>query len=308
MNRLEYLITKALHAHRGARSKSTLRRQEAEGKQMARQLYGAGYKLTALSQIRGKSVDCLTDIWKGDRADPTTGRVRQLAAGTQAIRLTTLRLICHFAGKEGLVPKSNKRAGLVPRERVPAANIAWKLSNTDLAKVRSPEVRLVLRLQAAFALRKEEACLLDARIADRGNVLQLTRGTKGRRPRSIPIVSDEQRALLREVKIFNDSTPRGTLVTGASLKQSYSTYKNDMAAAGLTHGHGLRHRYAQERHFALTQERDKEKHEGWLSPKAGGPATDKLSEDNRIIDNAVRELLAEELGHTRTRVCAIYIG
>ena len=126
--------------------------------------------------------------------------------------------------------------------------------------------------------------------------------------KSLHIVSDEQRALLREVKIFNDSTPRGTLVTGASLKESFNTYKNSMQAAGLFHGHGLRHRYAQERHFALTQERDTKKNPGWLSPKAGGPPTEKLSENNRIIDAAVRGVLAEELGHKRTRVVAIYIG
>ena len=106
---------------------------------MARQLYAGGYRLTELRQLRGKSVDFVQDVWAGRRADPETGKIRVIGSGTQATRMTTLRAICRYAGKPGLVPKSNKAAGLPPRERTPVADIAWKLSDQDLGKVNNAE-------------------------------------------------------------------------------------------------------------------------------------------------------------------------
>ena len=95
---------------------------------MARQLWDGGYRITELKQLRGKSVDLLTDVWKGARANPCTGKVRQLSKGVQEVRMTTLRLICRLGGKPGLLPKTNKKAGLEPRERTPSVNIAWKVT------------------------------------------------------------------------------------------------------------------------------------------------------------------------------------
>ena len=139
MNRLEYLIVREIERHRGSKSFATIAREKGDGRQMARQLYAGGYRLTELRQLRGKSVDFVQDVWAGRRADPETGKIRVIGSGTQATRMTTLRAICRYAGKPGLVPKSNKAAGLPPRERTPVADIAWKLSDQDLGKVNNAE-------------------------------------------------------------------------------------------------------------------------------------------------------------------------
>ena len=299
MNRLEYLIVREIERHRGSKSFATIAREKVDGRQMARQWYAGGYKLTELRQLRGKSVDFIRDIWAGRRADPETGKIRVIGSGTQATRMTTLRAICRYAGKPGLVPKSNKAAGLPPRERTPVADIAWKLSDQDLGKVNNANARLVLRLQQEFGLRKKEGFLLDARRCDKGPYLVLDRGTKGGQRRQVPIVTDEQRKLLAAVKVQNRTTPGGTLVSGASLKGAFNEYKLGMAHAELTHGHGLRHGYAQARYETLT---------GWPSPKSGGLKPGQLSEDDLVIDARVRAELALELGHKRAGVMNTYIG
>ena len=285
--------------HRGSKSFSTLARERADGRQMARQLYAGGYKLTELRQLRGKSVAFIQDVWAGRCPDPETGKIRVIGSGTQATRMTTLRAICRYAGKPGLVAKSNKVAGLPPRDRMPVADVSWRLTDADLGKVPNQHVRLVLRLQQAFGLRKKEGYLLDARRCDKGPFLVLDRGTKGGQRRQVPIVTNEQRSLLAAVKVANAVTPGGTLVSGASLKIAFGEYKRGMAGAELTHGHGLRHGYAQARYQTLT---------GWPSPKAGGLKPGQLSEDDLAIDARVRAELAIELGHKRAGVVATYIG
>lgn len=74
---------------------------------------------------------------------------------------------------------------------------ARALDSDKLAKVPDERVRMALRLQAAFGLRREEALKFTPSIADKGDHLHL-KGSwcKGGRPRDIPIRTAEQRALL----------------------------------------------------------------------------------------------------------------
>ena len=299
MKKIEYEAVSVLRKDRGKLSSSTQARQRQEGRQMMRQVVGGGFKIDNLRQLKGRHVEHILDIWQGFKADPETGKVRGIAPGVQAVRLTTLRKLTKAAGKPGLVPRLNKRAGIQPRERTPVANIAWKLMPDDLVKILTSNVRLVLQLQYRFGLRKKEAHLLDARSADRGTTLRIEKGTKGGRPRSVEITTQAQRDLLAEVKLANGRTPEGTLVSGASLKAAFDTYKHDMAGAGLSRAHGLRHQYAQDRYKALM---------GMACPKAGGMLLKKMSQNDRVKDAAIRQVLAGELGHGRTAVVSVYIG
>ena len=308
MNRFGFVGVREVEKHRGALSESTIARQKQEVRQISQQLHAGGFKLTELRQLRGKSIAFLLDVWAGRRSDPANDmKVRALSPGVQAVRLSTLRKLCKWGGKPGLLPKKNIKAGIEPRERVPVANVAWNLTQTDLAKVSSHHVRLVLRLQREFGLRRKEGFLLDARTAVRGEVLSLTKGTKGGKPRQVPIRTEDQRTLLAQVQAANGLTPKGTLVSGPSLKGSFDEYKNEMRRAGLFHGHGLRHAYAQERYHHLVKRLDPAG-KGWLCPKAGGPGFSQLSPNDRKIDADARKALIYELGHGRVEVAAIYLG
>jgi len=76
-------------------------------------------------------------------------------------------------------------------------------------------------------------------------------------------------------------------------------YEGNTLRAGLSHMHGLRHAYAQNRYEELT---------GWKCPAAGGPDSKYLTPDQREADRQARLTISRELGHEREQVTAAYLG
>ncbi|MDR0735553.1 MAG: hypothetical protein LBF51_01755 [Zoogloeaceae bacterium] len=76
-------------------------------------------------------------------------------------------------------------------------------------------------------------------------------------------------------------------------------YDGQCQRAGLSRMHGLRHRYAQRRHEALT---------GWKAPAAGGLPAGAWTLEQRARDALARRIISRELGHERAQVTAIYLG
>jgi hypothetical protein len=144
------------------------------------------------------------------------------------------------------------------------------LKHAQLARVRDENVRMSLRLQRAFGLRREEAIKLQPRWADRGDHLQLKASwTKGGRERTVPIRTEAQRALLEQAKQLAGT---GSLIPrGRSYIEQLRIYERHTANAGLSKMHGLRHAYAQQRYLEIT---------GWPSPHAGGPGKEALTRCN----------------------------
>lgn len=303
MNRFQYVAAQAVWKHRSDLSDKTLANRRQEVKSMGAQLWLGGFKLTELRQLKGKSIGFLLDVWQGKKMDPVTGRVRALAPATLENKISTLRRVCEWAGKSGLVPKTSRKLGLVPRERYERSNVAWSLKtegkNVERISANLPHIRYAVRLQEQLGLRKKEALRLNVAESDKGSRLYVVAGTKGGRPRWVPIRTQEQRQLLNEVREFQKRTPRGTLITGATQKATFDDYKRGMQAAEFTKGHGLRHQYAQDRYQALT---------GRPCEKAGGLPSFRLSVADEAEDRRARELLARELGHGRIEVVAVYIG
>ena len=135
-------------------------------------------------------------------------------------------------------------------------------------------------------------------IADRGTYLSVTHGTKGGRDRVEPIRTPEQRALLDLAKTFCPTRSSSTSDPQRSLAQWKNHYDEEVRSCGITRedgitSHGLRHQYANERYRELT---------GSDSPVRGGAPVD------RDADRAAREVVAEELGHSREAVTTHYLG
>ncbi|MCY1512934.1 hypothetical protein D9M68_474140 [compost metagenome] len=84
-----------------------------------------------------------------------------------------------------------------------------------------------------------------------------------------------------------------------SFIQQRHVYDGQCKAAGLSHMHGLRHRYAQQRYEALT---------GWKAPAAGGPSARSLTPAQRAMDTQARQAISRELGHERAQITAVYLG
>lgn len=154
------------------------------------------------------------------------------------------------------------------------------------------------QLQQAFVLRREESIKFRPAYADQGNRIVLKGSwTKGGRERTVPITTSEQRAMLDQA---HQLAGAGSLIPAhKTYIQQRHTYDGQCKAAGLSHMHGLRHRYAQIRYAALT---------GWKVPTAGGPPSQTLTPTQRSSDTRARRMISRELGHERVQITAVYLG
>jgi len=187
----------------------------------------------------------------------------------------------------------------VPERRyVTNISKARELETTALAKITDEHVRMSLRLQAAFGLRREEAIKFQPGYADQGDHIMLKGSwTKGGRERSIPMTTTEQREVLQAAHRLAGV---GSLIPADKryIDQRH-IYDGQCKTAGLSHMHGLRHQYAQKRYEALT---------GWKAPAAGGPSSKTLTPIQREKDAQARQIISRELGHERTQITAVYLG
>jgi integrase len=253
----------------------------------ARQLREAGFCQMRASSLKGKHIEVLLQRWQAEG----------LSAGTLKNRLSHLRWWAEKVGKAGILPADNAKLGISERHFETQENKAKDLGS-ELDRISDPYVRMSLRLQAAFGLRREESIKFQPDYADRNDHIVLKGSwAKGGRERTIPITTQEQRAVLDEAHRLARS---GSLIPAdKSYIQQRQVYDGQCKRAGLSNMHGLRHQYAQMRYEALT---------GWKAPKAGGPNADQLEPFQRQSDRDARQEISRELGHERIAVTAVYLG
>jgi integrase len=200
--------------------------------------------------------------------------------------------------KQNVIARANDHYGIPDRKFIGEQSKAQQLDIAKLEQIRDPHVRMSLRLQAAFGLRREEALKIQPRWSDQGDCLQLKASwTKGGRPRTVPIRTDAQRAVLEDAKAL---AGLGSLIpSDRQYIQQLRIYERQTANAGLSKMHGLRHAYAQRRYEELT---------GWTCPHAGGPSQRALPLDQRARDGQARLIISQELGHVRAQIVAVYCG
>lgn len=135
-------------------------------------------------------------------------------------------------------------------------------------------------------------------VSDKGNQLFLQGSwCKGGRKRYVPIITKEQRVLLEEAKNFVSNPEASLIPISRSYKQQHEVYKTQAQFLGLNKLHGLRYAYAQHRYQTIT---------GWLSSLAGGPSRKALTSEQRTLDLYARNIITEELGHSRRQILKIY--
>ncbi|ROR17902.1 integrase-like protein [Comamonas sp. BIGb0124] len=253
----------------------------------ARQLREAGFRQMKASSLKGKHVQSLLERWQGEG----------LSSGTIKNRLSHLRWWAEKIGKAGILPSDNTQLGVPERRYV--TNISKAREPDDrLARITDPHVRVSLRLQAEFGLRREESIKFQPRHADGGDHIAIKGSwAKGGRDRTVPITTPEQRAVLDEAHRLAGS---GSLIPAhKTYIQQRHVYDGQCKAAGLSNMHGLRHRYAQMRYEMLM---------GWKAPVVGGTHYSAMSAEQRLQDHQVRLHISLELGHGRVGVVSIYLG
>ena len=255
---------------------------------IANQLHELGLRRMQPRSLKPKHVDALVDLWKD----------QGISVGTLKNRLSALRWWAKKVNKPSIIAKDNSVYAIGTRNCVAEESKALELGEKKLSEISDPYVRLSIRLQAAFGLRREESIKFSPGYAIQDDHIRLKASwTKGGRARTVPIRNDEQRRLLEEIKAF----AKGGALIPAHLNyvQQLNRYQRQLRTAGMKKLHGLRHAYAQRRYEELI---------GWKAPVAGGPAAKSLNDDQRALDKKARAVISSELGHNRVRVSAVYLG
>jgi len=274
------------HSHEG--SFETRVGRERQLSAIANQLHELGFRQLRATSLKRKHVQALVDHWLAQNLSP----------GTIKNRMSCLRWWAEKVNRRAVVAGSNDFYGIPDRQFVSHHSKARDLKWGQLVLVKDEHVRMSLRLQQAFGLRREEAIKLQPRWADRGDHLHLKASwTKGGRERTVPIRTREQRALLEQAKRL---VGLGALIPrGRQYIEQLRIYERHTANAGLSKMHGLRHAYAQQRYLELT---------GWPSPHGGGPSKKDLTPAQRQFDLQARLAISRELGHVRDQITAVYLG
>ncbi len=212
--------------------------------------------------------------------------------------LAVIRWWSHKVDKQNVVARSNEHYGIPDRRFVTNASKAKTVTQSQLDKVRDDHVRMSLELQQAFGLRREEVITFQPRFAEQGDHIVLKANwTKGGKEWAIPVRTKEQRDVLNRAWRLAGF---GSLIPSArNYVHQLRVYEGNTLRAGLSHMHGLRHSYAQNRYEELT---------GWKAPAAGGPGSKVLTSEQREADRVARLTISRELGHEREAVTAAYLG
>jgi len=279
---------KQLCRHNREGSFGTQVQRERELTLIANQLHDLGYRCMNQRSLKPKHIEALVGRWLKE----------DIATGTIKNRMSAIRWWARKVDKQNVVARSNVHYGIPNRIFVTNESKAKSLFEGDLAKVRDVHVRMSLRLQQAFGLRREEAIKFMPSVADKGDYLQLKPSwTKGGKARQVPIRTEAQRKLINMV---HKLAGKGSLIPSTrNYVQQLRIYEGHTNRAGLSKMHGLRHAYAQRRYFEIT---------GWQSPAAGGPTSKQLTNSHRQKDYAARLTISKELGHEREQVTAVYLG
>ena len=256
---------------------------------IADQLDEMGFRHMNAHSLKPKHVEKLVERWLAEHLSP----------GTIKNRMSALRWWAEKTGKENIIARTNAAYGIPDRVYVTNISKAKELAMDQLANIRTLCIRISLRLQGAFGLRREESIKIVPSWADRGGSLMLKDSwTKGGREREISVRTLEQRQLLDEAK---------ALAKGKSLvAPGYTTYRDylqhfraECARVGIHAFHGHRHYYAQARYKELT---------GWECPARAGPMSKQLTPKQKALDREARDVISREMGHGREQITAVYLG
>lgn len=214
------------------------------------ELREGGFALQTPWSLKTKHIEYLVDQWV---------KAKQ-SGGTIENKLTYLRALAQWLGKANLVGTlgdyvDRREAGL-ERSYVATEDKSWVANGVDaVAKIAEiaqmcPYTAVQLKVQAAFGLRVEESFMLRPVEAVRDpHMLAVTRGTKGGRPREVPI--ERKIAILEEAARLSNGVTGSTIPAGRTLKQWRDWYYYVLGKHGVTKSgigvtsHGLRHEYLQ---------------------------------------------------------------
>jgi integrase len=232
------------------------------------------------------------------------------APSTIQNKISVMRVFCEWIGKNGMVRDSRlyvKQESSVRRSMVVTEDKSWEgnsidvISKIDEIAAADRNVALWLELIWALGLRVKESILIRPKVAHEGDFVWIREGTKGGRPRVVPIKNEVQRDVLLRAQAQADGKSGLLGVRGRTYEQKRRRFYHVLKRAGITlaeegvTAHGLRHQYMQERFKAIL---------GIDAPVKGGNIADVAKEDFHVAS----QKLMEEAGHSRVTIGTAYYG
>ena len=217
---------------------------------------------------------------------------------TIANKLVHLRWL---GSKVGANDISSNNSDYDIRKEVVYSDKSVHLSKGDISHL-DERMQLIFESKYVFGLREEESLKIRPGIDIKHDRIEL-KITKGNRPRTVPIVSQEQRDLANRIQEFHAKNPDDKSMIPA--RNSYNAYRHQVQRAAHdmgVKGHGYRHAWAHNRFEELSG--------GIKPPLAGGPAYETLNDEDRSRWNHAAKIINNELGHGEGRhdITATYIG
>ena len=157
-----------------------------------------------------------------------------------------------------------------------------------------------MALQHAFGIRMRESATLKPHGADKGTYLSVNWGTKGGRPRTLPIENDYQRQVLDQAKKMVTGLNDSLMPKEINFEAWRNHYYYVCRQVGITRkngitSHGLRHENFNKYY---------EKILGVASPVCGGDLSGVDSEKRRFV----MQEIADRAGHVRKSISRKYLG
>ena len=255
---------------------------------IANQLHDLGFVNLNAHSLNKKHVETLVAYWTKQNLSPRS----------QANYLAYVRWWAKKVGRSDVMYRTNLEYGIVGTSHKSIKSKAWTVTPAQLALIRDPYLRLSIRMQQSFGLRREESMKYRSSYADHHDYIDLKGSwTKGGRPRMIPVTMPDQRPLLDEVR---ETIGDGSLIPpDLKFVEQMKKYEMQTTDAGMKNLHGLRHGYAQRRYLMLT---------GWPCPYQGGKVKREMTKEEFARDQEARFTVSQELGHGRIEITSVYIG
>jgi hypothetical protein len=150
MRYLNYQL-KLLYKHSHEGSFETRVARERQLNTIANPLHALGFRQLKATSLKQKHVQTLVDLWLK----------QDLSPGTIKNRMNCLRWWAEKVNKRAVVAGSNDFYGITARQFVSEQSKAKNLAEEQLALAKDEHVRMSLRLQQAFGLRREEALKIE---------------------------------------------------------------------------------------------------------------------------------------------------
>ena len=224
-----------------------------------KELRADGFALETPWNLAEKHIRHLVNVWVNKKKQ---------SPGTVENKLTYWRTLAGWMGKDQLVGTVDdyiKRPEGYRRYYVAQQDKSWEAANVNVDEViarlteRDRWVAIQVELQSAFGLRAQESMLLRPLQCLRlSGHLQIVDGTKGGRPRVVPIDAEWQYELLiRAARLSNPRT--GSMIPEPwTLKKWYRHFYDVLQSQGVARKtlgvtvHGLRHAYLQRMYEQVT--------------------------------------------------------